>query len=173
MENKRSIDWPALILGVLFILVSLLSFSDPVGNLVSLVMFFAIFAILKGIYELLARNALRNLTGYKAYLPIIVGIIDIIVGIYLLLNLNIGVSILPYIFAIWFIVDSIFGLFTLDLAKIFSRGYFWFALIMDVLGIILGFMMLSNPLVSALTLSFLVGTYLMLFGITQIIYAFR
>lgn len=173
MERRRSVDWPALILGILFILVSLLSFSDPVGDLISLVIFFAIFAIIKGVYELIARNALKNLTGYKAFFPIIIGVVDIIVGIYLLFNLNIGVAVLPFVFAIWFIIDSVFSLFTLDLAKTFSRGYFWFALIMNILGIILGFMLLSNPLVSALTLGFLVGVYLMIFGITQIIYAFR
>ncbi|MEM5199565.1 DUF308 domain-containing protein, partial [Enterococcus faecium] len=43
----------------------------------------------------------------------------------------------------------------------------------DVLGIILGVMLLFNPLSSALTLSFLVGFYFMMFGISNIVYAFR
>ena len=111
--------------------------------------------------------------GYKAYAPIILGIIDILIGVYLLFNLNIGVAVLPFVFAIWFLFDSIFGLFTLDFAKRVSTGYFWFTLIVDVLGIILGVMLLFNPLSSALTLSFLVGFYFMMFGISNIVYAFR
>lgn len=172
-SRKGSIDWSSLVLGILFVLTALVSFQDPAGNLIAIVMIFAIFAIFKGIFELFARNKMKELTGYKAYGPIILGVIDIIIGIYFLFNLNIGVAALPFVFAIWFILDSIFGLFTLDLAKSVSTGYFWFTLIVNVLGIILGIMLLMNPLSSALTLSFLVGFYFMLFGITHIVYAFR
>ncbi|OTN88838.1 acid-resistance membrane protein [Enterococcus sp. 7E2_DIV0204] len=171
--SRKGIDWGSLILGILFVLTALLSFQDPAGNLIAIVLVFAIFAILKGIFEIFARNRLKELTGYKAYAPIILGVIDVIIGVYFLFNLNIGVAALPFIFAIWFIFDSVFGLFTLDLAKAVSPGYFWFTLIVDILGIILGIMLLMNPLSSALTLSFLVGFYFMLFGITHIVYAFR
>lgn len=171
--KKQGFDWGALILGILFVLTSLISFQDPAGNLVAIVIFFAIFAIIKGIFEIFVRNRMKELTGYKSYAPIVLGVIDILIGVYFLFNLTIGVAALPFVFAIWFIVDSIFGLFTLDLAKSASTGYFWFALIVDILGIILGIILLANPLSSALTLSFLVGFYFMIFGITNIIYAFR
>ncbi|GGC95485.1 HdeD family acid-resistance protein [Enterococcus wangshanyuanii] len=173
-ETRRNgIDWGSLVLGILFVLTALLSFQDPAGNLIAIVMVFAFFAIIKGIFEIFVRNRLKELTGYKAYGPIVLGVIDIIIGIYLFFNLNIGIAVLPFVFAIWFIVDSIFGLFALDLAKSVSTGYFWFTLIINVLGIILGFMLLMDPLSSALTLSFLVGFYFMLYGITHIVYAFR
>lgn len=45
---------------------------------------------------------MKELLGYKAYAPIILGIIDILIGVYLLFNLNIGVAVLPFVFAIWF-----------------------------------------------------------------------
>lgn len=172
-SSRRGIDWGSMILGILFVLTALLSFQDPAGNLIAIVMVFALFAILKGLFEIFVRNRLKELTGYKAYAPIILGVIDIIIGVYFLFNLNIGVAALPFIFAIWFILDSVFGLFALDLAKSVSPGYFWFTLVVDILGIILGVMLLMNPLSSALTLSFLVGFYFMLFGITHIVYAFR
>ncbi|MHC5228433.1 HdeD family acid-resistance protein [Enterococcus sp. LJL99] len=171
--KKHGIDWGALILGILFVVTSLISFQDPAGNLVAIVLFFAIIAIMKGIFEIFVRNRMKELTGYKSYAPIILGVIDILIGVYFLFNLNIGVAALPFVFAIWFIIDSIFGLFTLDLAKSVSTGYFWFTLIVDILGVILGFVLLANPLSAALTLSFLVGFYFMMFGITNIIYAFR
>lgn len=172
-QSKRGIDWGSLILGILFVLTSLISFQDPAGNLVAIVMVFAVFAIIKGVFEIFVRNRMKELTGFKAYAPVVLGIIDIIIGVYFLFNLNIGVAALPFIFAIWFIVDSVFGLFTLDMAKSIGTGYFWFTVIVDVLGIVLGIVLLFNPLSSALTLSFLVGFYFMLFGITHIVYAFR
>lgn len=175
MEQRQhhGMDWGSLVLGILFVLTALISFQNPAGNLIAIVMVFAIFAIIKGIFEIFARNRMKELLGYKAYAPIILGIIDILIGVYLLFNLNIGVAVLPFVFAIWFLFDSIFGLFTLDFAKRVSTGYFWFTLIVDVLGIILGVMLLFNPLSSALTLSFLVGFYFMMFGISNIVYAFR
>ncbi|HAP9234537.1 TPA: hypothetical protein IWI47_001253, partial [Enterococcus faecium] len=54
-----------------------------------------------------------------------------------------------------------------------SEGYYWFTIIVNILGILLGIFLLFNPISSALTLSFLVGFYFMLFGITHIVYAFR
>lgn len=173
-ETKRNgIDWSSLVLGILFVITALISFQDPAGDLVAIVMIFAVFAILKGIFEIFIRNRMKELTGYKAYAPIILGIIDIVIGVYFLFNLNVGVAVLPFVFAVWFIVDSIMGLLTLELAKAVSTGYMWFVAIIDILGIILGLMLLANPLSAALTLSFLVGFYFMLYGITQIVYAFR
>lgn len=171
--RKHGVDWGTFILGVLFILVSLISFQDPLGNLLAIVLVFAIFAIVKGIFELVIRRKIKNLTGYKTYVPIVVGVIDILVGVYLLFNLEIGVTLLPIIFALWFILDSFLGLFTLDSAQIVGSGYFWFSLIINILGIIVGILLVMSPITSALTISFLVGFYFMLFGITNIVYAFK
>ena len=55
MNERKTLDWGSLILGILFVLVSLISFQDPVGNLVAIVVVFAIFAFLKGIFELFVR----------------------------------------------------------------------------------------------------------------------
>ena len=172
-SSRQGTDWGSLILGILFVLTALVSFQNPAGNLIAIVVVFAIFAIIKGVFEIFVRNRMKELTSYKAYAPLIVGVIDIIVGVYFLFNLSIGVAALPFVFAIWFILDSLFGLFTLDLARSVSTGYFWFTAIINVLGVILGILLFFNPLSSALTLSFLVGFYFMLYGITHIVYAFR
>ncbi|RTK78176.1 DUF308 domain-containing protein, partial [Enterococcus faecalis] len=47
------------------------------------------------------------------------------------------------------------------------------ALTLRSLKLMLKTMLLFNPLSSALTLSFLVGFYFMMFGISNIVYAFR
>ncbi|MDH6363303.1 uncharacterized membrane protein HdeD (DUF308 family) [Enterococcus sp. PF1-24] len=172
-RKQRGMDWGSLVVGILFILTAILSFRDPEGNLIAITMVIATFAIVKGAIEIFVRRRFSQLTGYKAYAPILLAIIDILLGIYLFFNLNIGVALLPYVFAAWFLLDSILGLFTLDLARSISEGYFWLALIIDVMGIVLGVVLLFNPLSSALTLSFVVGFYFMIFGINEVIYAFR
>lgn len=170
MRDSSTVNWWRLLLGIFAIIVSLLSFNNVTGNLVSVVIFYAIFAICKGIFELFVRRTIEDLTGFRSFLPIIIGVIDIVIGIYLLFNLNIGLTILPYVFAIWFIVDSVLGLFTLDIGL--GAGYLWFSLILSILGIVVGISLLFDPLSSALTLSFMVGFYFMLFGIDEIVSAF-
>lgn len=71
--EKRGFDWGSLILGILFVIVALMSFQDPVGNLVAIVIVFGVFAILKGIFEIFLRNRFKDLTGYKAKMPLVVG----------------------------------------------------------------------------------------------------
>lgn len=173
MKERKTLDWSSLLLGILFVLVALMSFQDPVGNLVAIVLVFAVFAFLKGIFELFVRNRMKELTGYKERMPLVIGIIDILIGIFFLFNIGAGVLALPFVFAIWFIADSVLALFTADLAKNISTGYYWFTVIINILGILLGIMLLFNPISSALTLSFLVGFYFMIFGINHIVYAFR
>ena len=171
MKESRKIDWGSLVLGILFVLVSLISFRDPVGNLVAIVIVFAIFAILKGLFELFLRSRVKELTGYKGKMPIVIGIIDLLIGIFFIFNIGAGVVALPYVFAVWFIIDSVLALFTADLFRGISEGHYWFTVVINVLGILLGIMLLFNPLSSALTLSFLVGFYFMVVGINQIVYA--
>lgn len=173
MNERKTVDWGSLLLGILFVFVSLMSFQDPVGNLVAIVLVFAIFAFLKGIFELFLRNRMKELTGYKGKMSLVIGIIDILIGIFFLFNIGAGVIALPFVFAIWFIADSVLALFTADLAKGISTGYYWFTVVINILGILLGIMLLFNPISSALTLSFLVGFYFMIFGINHIVYAFR
>lgn len=171
--NEQGFDWYSLLLGILFIFASLASFQDPASNLVALVVVFGVFAIIKGIFELFLRKKVREFTGFSATMPIIVGIFDIVVGVFLLFNISSGVAALPFVFAIWFLVDSFVALFSSSALKEISTGYYWFSIIINILGIVVGFMLLFNPLSSALTLSFLVGFYFMMFGIAEITYAFR
>ena len=78
----------------------------------------------------------------------------------------------PYVFAIWFLIDAFMGLFDLGWIKKLSNNFFWLTLVSSTIGIIIGFMLLVSPIVSALTLSFLVGFNLLNVGITYIIRAF-
>ncbi|BDP79341.1 membrane protein [Enterococcus faecium] len=173
MDEKRTIDWGSLILGILFVLVSLLSFQDPVGNLVAIVVVFAIFAFIKGIFELFVRNRLKELTGYKGKMPLIIGIIDILVGVFFLFNIGAGVAALPFVFAVWFIADSVLALFTADLARGVSEGYYWFTIIVNILGKQFSYIPSYFLKLTTLTLSSFLITILKRFGITHIVYAFR
>lgn len=169
MNGKTSVNWGGLILGVLFILISLLSFNNPGGSLSAIVIFFAILAIINGIFSIVVRNQIKNMTGLRATAFLILGIIELILGIILLFNLSAGILALTYVFAFWFIADSVRNLFFLDHARTFGNGHYWLTLIVNLIGVLVGIMLFFDPIVSAFTISFLIGFYFMLIGIFYII----
>lgn len=80
---------------------------------------------------------------------------------------------LPYIFAIWFIFTSIMGIVISSPLKIFANGAWTSLLVLNILGIILGVMMINNPMSASLTIITLVGIYFLVLGIRSIIHAFQ
>ena len=173
MDNtKKSFGWGDLIIGLLFIIVGFIAFWDPVGDLMGLTVVFGIVAFMKGIYELFFRDAVKQFTDISAPALTVMGILDIIIGVLFLFNLYQGMMLLPYLFAIWIILESIFNLFLLNFYKSQGKGQFWFALIISILSIIIGILLFMDPIVSTLTLSFLVGIYLVWFGILKLMEAF-
>ncbi|NLW77947.1 MAG: hypothetical protein GXY32_00850 [Ruminococcaceae bacterium] len=162
--RKTGFGWGYLIIGILFIIVSLISFYNPGGDLTALAFVFAILAVLNGIRLIMGRRG--------SVLRLVAGILNIIIGVFLILNIYIAAAALPLVFAIWFIVESLFRLLTVGATRAMGTGYFVFSIIINILGIVLGILLLFNPITAALTLSFLVGFYLMLAGIECIVLAF-
>lgn len=172
LTSKNKFNVVYFILGLILLLTGIISFLNPMKSLVAIVLIFAISAIFEGIIQLAFRRRLNEYTGHKANSILVLGILDILIGVFLLFNMSFGVLALPYIFAIWFIIDSIGELIIADVFKVVSRRYYWFKVVMNVLGLILGIMMLFNPIVSALTISFLVGLYFLTSGIDFIVTSF-
>ena len=170
--SKKGFNLVHFILGLILLVTGLVSFFNPLSSLVAIVVVFAVAALFEGIIQLVFRSRLLEYTGYKANSILVLGILDILIGLFLLFNMNFGLLALPYIFAIWFIMDSIGELIVSDVFKSLSSGYYWFKIIMNVLGLILGIMMLFNPIISALTISFLVGLYFLTAGIDFIVTSF-
>ena len=82
------------------------------------------------------------------------------------------ITALPYIFAVWFIASSVYGLIANSSAKRYGTGYMVFSIIINILGILLGVALLFNPFAAFLTMSWILGIYFMLAGIECVIYAF-
>lgn len=172
MDNTNNFDLGRLLIGIFAIIVSIVAFRNPMASLVTIVIWYGVFAIFRGIMEFVLRNRLKDAGANNYNILMASAIINIIFGILLLFNIEIGVLTLPVIFAIWFMIDSIMGIFLAKPIKAVNNGMYWFTVILNVLGAIVGFMLIRNPLSSMFTVAFLVGFYFMLVGIRHIIQAF-
>lgn len=172
MYQEKRFDWMSLILGIIFIVLGCWSLRNPDTTLSLLSILVGMGAILKGVYELMLRNTVKNLLGARSTWLLILSIVDIVLGVVFIFHIAAGVMTISIIFAIWFIVDCIGQLYVASFYKRFRKGYYWLLVILNVLGILIGISLLFNPIVSALTIVWLISFFLLLIGVLAIVSAF-
>jgi len=170
MKEKREIGFLELIIGVIFLFAAFISFTNPESTLETFVILFGIAAIMKGIGSIVGYFKIKQLTGIGSVLALVSGILDILIGIMFITNLVSGVLTIAIVFALWILLDSITGLSNVGFLKDISTNLYWVYLLLNILSLIMGILMLLNPVFAALTISLMVGIYFLVFGIQFIIY---
>lgn len=165
---RRGFDWGALIAGVLLVITALLLLRHPDKGLHAFVLLFGILSILQGLVWLAGYSRFRDFFD-RSWVTLISGILDIIVGILFLASYDIGGLTISYLFAIWFLVDSIVGIVFSWHMRDFGGGYFVFDLVMNILSLVVAIFLILNPVIAALSLIYLVAFWLLVFGINDII----
>lgn len=171
-EQKKGVDWFSLILGILFVIAGIASFVHPDTTMHFLAILVGVAFILRGIYELWFRNFINNALNEKAGWIIFIAILDIILGIIVLAWPGLGVLYLAIIFAVWFIIDSLAMIRGAKFFREFHRGYATWLVVLGIISLILGIILLFSPMLSVMTIVWLVSVMLMVFGIMHIIQAF-
>lgn len=166
-QSRKHFGWGYLILGILLVISSLIAFRNPFSDILTLAVLFGIVAILSGIWLFV------NNDGGHRVLKVIAGVLDILIGMALLIHPWAAALAMPVLFAIWFILSSVYGIARLICVKQhYGTGHFWFAVIINILCVITGGFLLFDPLASLFTISFLAGFYFMMAGFESIVYAF-
>ena len=172
-ENKKKVDWISLIIGIFFIFIAFIAFKNPLASLESLVIYFGISAIFKGIGGLMIHHNIKKYTGLNINIFMWTSILDILLGILIVSNINSMVMTLPYVFAIWFIIDSINDLIYGSYLKDIHGGLYGLNIAINIISIILGIMMIYNPLGTAFTVVYLIGMYFIISGVKYIVHSFE
>lgn len=174
MLNRKSFgfDWGQFITGILFLIAAFVVMRYPLATLKTVTFIFAVVAIIRGIAILAGYSTLRQLTGKLAWVSLLMGIFDLVIGVTFLVNSNFGVATITMMFAIWFLVDSVGSLFNVGHLRIAGTGWFVLYLVLDILAVIVSLMLFMQPVVAAITLVTLLSMFFVLFGIECIVLAF-
>lgn len=176
MKKRTDFGWNELIVGLLLIILGIFTFVRPESTLTGAVVIYGIIAIVMGIEDIVVYVRLARFTGFGPMLSLISGILSVMCGIMLLANPNVGKWALTILLPIWFIAHCISELTHTNFVRLIgNRFYYYFALILNILGLILGFLMLFSPVLSFLTIraiSYMIAVYLILFGAESMIAAF-
>jgi uncharacterized membrane protein HdeD (DUF308 family) len=162
--------WALVARGLLAILFGFLVWVWPGLTLLVFTFMFGIFAIAGGIFALLSavRAAEQN---ERWWMLALAGVVGIIVGALTFVWPGRTAIIVLYLIAAWAIVTGI-----LEIAAAFRTRQAatseWLLILGGVLSIIFGALLLAFPGVGLLSLLWLVGLWAVVYGITEIVYAF-
>lgn len=167
IKNTIKYWYIPLIVGVFFVVVSILVFSRPAGSLMALSFLFALAFLLGGlsesIFALVNKDQLDN-WGWS----LVFGIITLIVGILLMLKPEISITALAFYigFVILFRSISTIG-FAMDVKKYGSKNWV-LLLILGIIGTIVSFILIWNPLFAGLSVIILVALNFFFAGLFSI-----
>lgn len=173
MRRRSGFGWLELVIGILLIALGVLTLAKPDIALTGLVFAYGLAAIIMGVADIILYVQIERYTGIRAALSLIAGILSVMSGIVLVVYPRTGVLVLSVLFPIWFIGHCISRLTQLDHIRfVAGSGTFCFVLIVNIIGLILGFLMLLRPVFTIVTLRYFASFYLILLGVDSIVMAF-
>jgi uncharacterized membrane protein HdeD (DUF308 family) len=162
--------WLLLVLGILTVIVGVLIVLNPQAAILTIAIFFGIYLLVSGIFEVVRGFSDRLETGAKV-LSIIVGALSIVLGILALRNIATSVELLVLFIGITFIMRGIMET-VVGFSNRGTAGSGWF-IFLGILGIIAGIVVLVWPALSLGTLVYLLGFWLIFLGVLEIVISFR
>ncbi len=178
---KRGIDninyvvkhwWLSLVVGVLFILLALSLMFTPIASYVALSILFSVSIFVAGIFEIIFSVANKKVIVNWGW-NLAIGIIDLIIGLYLLFNPGLSMAILPYVVAFWLMFRGFSAIaYALDLKKYASPNWGWFVAF-GIIAILLAIWFIWRPVIGAFSVVYFVAYIVFAIGIYRIIMAFQ
>lgn len=173
MRKRSGFGWMELIMGILLIVAGIFALVRPGSVLTGLVFLYGLLAVLTGVADLVFYVKMERHMGFGPTISLITGILSLMTGLILLLHPGAGRWAMALLFPLWFITHCLSQLAHLPVVRMMAgNNAYLFSLILNILGLILGFMLLLFPEFSLLSLGWVIGLYLILLGIDSIIMAF-
>jgi uncharacterized membrane protein HdeD (DUF308 family) len=169
MLHTLATNWWALALrGLAAVVFGLLTFFLPGITLVTLVLLFGAYALIDGVFNVVAF--FRVASHHWALL--LEGVIGIIAGVLTFAWPAITALALLYVIAFWAILTGILEIVAgIRLRKVIANE--WLLLVMGVLSLIFGLLILFAPGAGALVIVLWIGGYALVFGLFLLALAFR
>ena len=176
MKSNRSFAWGELVVGLLLIFLGIFTLVRPESTLTGAVVVYGLIAIVLGIEDLVVYCRLSRFTGFGPVMSLISGVLSVMCGVMLLANPNLGKWALTVLLPLWFIAHCISGLARNNLVRLMvNPGFYYCSLLLNIMGLVLGFLMLFSPAMSFVTLraiGYMAAVYFILFGLYSVISAF-
>lgn len=150
MRNRSAFGWGELVVGIALVVLGIFTFARPSSALTGIVFVYGLLAVVTGIADIAFYVKIERHTGFGPVVSLITGILSILAGILLLFNPDAVKWAMALLFPLWFITHCISRLTHLPVIRLTAgSGYYYCTLIVNILGLILGFVMIVNPMLSS------------------------
>jgi uncharacterized membrane protein HdeD (DUF308 family) len=164
-------NWWALALrGVAAVLFALIAFFLPGVTAAALILLFGAYALVDGVFALIAGLRLARQHGRSAPL-LLEGVLNVLVGVVIFIWPGPALVAIVYLIAIWAVITGIV-LIAAGIALIRHSGE-WLLVLCGVISVLLGIILFVQPGAGVVALSWWLGFYALLFGIVLLTTAFR
>jgi uncharacterized membrane protein HdeD (DUF308 family) len=161
----------ALTFGIITLLAGLLTLAWPGRTIVVVAVLFGAQLVVAGIFRFVAALASDDETGATRVLLALLGVLSFIVGLYALGHVLLTIAALALLLGIFWIVNGAVEVFA-ALSHRGMQGRGW-TIFMGLLSVLAGVVVLVYPGISLATLAVVLGFWLVVFGIMEIVLAFR
>jgi uncharacterized membrane protein HdeD (DUF308 family) len=158
--------WALAIRGIAAVVFGLLALFWPPTAFVALVLVFGAYAIVDGIFNLVAAVRAPH-TGRRWGPLVFEGIVSLIVGVITLLWPGISAFALVMFIAAWSIVTGIAEVIAAIRLRKQIRGE-WLLALSGILSLVLGVLLFLAPAAGALVLTIWIGAYAVVFGAVMV-----
>lgn len=173
MKKWSGFGWLEFVEGVLLLLLSIFTLIRPDSALTGFVVVYGVVAVIMDVADILLYVKVSRFTGFGPIVSLLSGTLSVMAGVMLLVYPNAGKMVMSFLFPFWFIAHCISRLANLNKIRFFAGEFtYYFTLILNILGLVLGMMMILDPWFSLLSIRFIISIYLFLLGADCIILAF-
>lgn len=164
--------WVSLLLGLLYIIVAMCLMFAPLSSYVALSVIFSISMLISGILEILfAVSNRKSMSSWGWYLA--GGIIDLILGFYLVAYPLLSMEIIPFIVAFWLMFRG-FTLtgYAMDLKRYGTKEWGWY-LAFGILAILCSLAIIWQPGIGAISIVYMLAFTFLIIGFFRIMLSFE
>jgi uncharacterized membrane protein HdeD (DUF308 family) len=163
--------WVVALRGVVAIIFGLLTFVLPGITLAALVLLFGAYAIVEGIFNVIA--AVRARPGAAPWWALLLeGLVSIGAGVVTFIWPGLTALVLLYVIAVWAVITGVLEIAAAIRLRKVMTGEWWLAL-SGVLSIVFGALLMIAPAAGALVVVLWIGAYAIVFGALLIGLALR
>ena len=170
MVNTLSQNWWTLVLrGLAAVLFGIWAFVWPDITFTVLVLLFGAYALWDGVFALI--GAFRT-QGEKRWMLILEGVVGVVMGLVTFLWPGAATLALLTIIAAWAIITGIFEIIAAIRLRAEIEGE-WFMMLSGLLSVLFGIALAIWPAEGLVAVTWMIGSYAIIFGILLIILGFR
>ena len=164
--------WISLILGILYVIVAISLMFSPLSGYTVLSILFSVSMLFSGLLEIsFAVSNRRRVSSWGWYLA--GGIIDMILGFYLIAYPMLSMEVIPFIIAFWLMFRGFASTgYAMDLKRYGTRNWGWY-MAFGVLAILCSIGIIWQPGLGALSLVYMIAYTLLIIGIFRVMLSFE